>query len=89
MENSFDKKVAFITGAGQGIGLQIAKQLVQEGAVVYLNDRDESLAQRAAENLQADGGHCIPLPGDVRSGTNYLLYPANKKRTGKARYRYC
>ena len=65
MTNNFQGKVAFITGAGQGIGLQIAKQLVQEGAVVYLNDRDESLAQRAAENLQADGGHCIPLPGDV------------------------
>jgi NAD(P)-dependent dehydrogenase (short-subunit alcohol dehydrogenase family) len=63
--NNFHGKVAFITGAGQGIGLQIAKQLVQEGAVVYLNDRDESLAQRAAENLQADGGRCIPLPGDV------------------------
>ena len=65
MTNNFQGKVAFITGAGQGIGLQMAKQLVQEGAVVYLNDRDESLAQRAAENLQADGGHCIPLPGDV------------------------
>ena len=65
MTNNFQGKVAFITGAGQGIGLQIAKQLVQEGAVVYLNDRDESLARRAAENLQADGGHCIPLPGDV------------------------
>ena len=65
MTNNFQGKVALITGAGQGIGLQIAKQLVQEGAVVYLNDRDESLAQRAAENLQADGGHCIPLPGDV------------------------
>ncbi|MFO0468188.1 MAG: SDR family NAD(P)-dependent oxidoreductase [Bacteroidota bacterium] len=63
--NNFHGKVAFITGAGQGIGLQIAKQLVHEGAVVYLNDRDESLAQRAAENLQADGGRCIPLPGDV------------------------
>ncbi len=65
MTNNFHGKVAFITGAGQGIGLQIAKQLVQEGAVVYLNDRDESLAQGAAENLQADGGHCVPLPGDV------------------------
>ena len=65
MTNNFQGKVAFITGAGQGIGLQIAKQVVQEGAVVYLNDRDESLAQRAAENLQADGGRCIPLPGDV------------------------
>ncbi|MCF8301143.1 MAG: SDR family oxidoreductase [Haliscomenobacter sp.] len=65
MTNNFQGKVAFITGAGQGIGLQIAKQLVQEGAVVYLNDRDESLAQRASENLQAEGGHCIPLSGDV------------------------
>ena len=65
MTNNFQGKVAFITGAGQGIGLQIAKQLVQEGAVVYLNDRDESLARRSAENLQADGGHCVPLPGDV------------------------
>jgi len=65
MTNNFQGKVAFITGAGQGIGLQIAKQLVQEGAVVYLNDRDESLARRSAENIQADGGHCVPLPGDV------------------------
>jgi NAD(P)-dependent dehydrogenase (short-subunit alcohol dehydrogenase family) len=63
--NNFHGKVAFITGAGQGIGLQIAKQLVQEGVVVYLNDQDETLAQRAAENLQADKGRCIPLPGDV------------------------
>jgi len=49
MTNNFQGKVAFITGAGQGIGLQIAKQLVQVGAVVYLNDRDESLAQRASD----------------------------------------
>ncbi|MBU6169703.1 MAG: SDR family NAD(P)-dependent oxidoreductase, partial [Bacteroidetes bacterium] len=53
MTNNFHGKVAFITGAGQGIGLQIAKQLVQEGAIVYLNDRDETLARRSAENLQA------------------------------------
>lgn len=65
MENSFEKKIAFISGAGQGIGLQIARQLVNEGAVVYLNDQDEKLANDAAENLQAEGGRCIAMPGDV------------------------
>jgi len=63
--NNFHGKVAFITGAGQGIGLQIARQLVNEGAVVYLNDQDEKLAQDAAERLQLKGGRCITMPGDV------------------------
>lgn len=63
--NNFQGKVAFISGAGQGIGLEIAKQLVQEGVVVYLNDQDDNLAQNAAKNLQKDGGQCIAIPGDV------------------------
>ena len=37
----FEGQVAIVTGAGQGIGLEICKQLVSQGARVILNDIDE------------------------------------------------
>jgi glucose 1-dehydrogenase len=61
----FDKEVAIITGAGQGIGFEIARQLAFEGASVVLNDIDESLAQTAAKKIQAGGGACIGMGGDA------------------------
>ena len=36
----FKGKVAIVTGAGQGIGLDVCKQLVAHGAHVILNDLD-------------------------------------------------
>ena len=36
-------KKYIVTGAGQGIGYQIAQQLVQEGHLVVINDIDSSL----------------------------------------------
>ena len=62
---SFENKVAIITGAGQGIGLQIAKNLAEEGADVILNDIDEKLANEAATSIQGSAkGNCIPVWGD-------------------------
>ena len=59
------KKVAIVTGAGQGIGFEICKNLVQEGVVVFLNDIDTALAIQAAETIAKEtAGICIPLPGD-------------------------
>lgn len=60
----FKNEVAIVTGAGQGIGFEIAKQLCVNGASVILNDIDENLAQQAASKIN-DYGKCIALAGDA------------------------
>ena len=47
-------KVALITGANKGIGLEIARQLGTQGITVLLGVRDENRGREAAEKLQAE-----------------------------------
>lgn len=61
----FDQKVAIVTGAGQGIGFEIARQLATEGASVVLNDIDAVLAKKAARQITGDKGVCIVVAGDT------------------------
>ncbi len=59
------KKVAIVTGAGQGIGFEICKNLAQEGVVVFLNDIDAALTLHATATIcKETGGICLPLAGD-------------------------
>ena len=62
-------KTAIVTGAGQGIGLEICKQLVKEGASVLLNDIDETFAGKAVDVIlsKKEKGKCISVPGNAGS----------------------
>ncbi|MDN4592488.1 SDR family NAD(P)-dependent oxidoreductase, partial [Polycladomyces subterraneus] len=48
-------RVAFITGAGRGIGKAIARRFAQEGAKVCLTDIDEAGVHASAEELEKEG----------------------------------
>ena len=68
----FKDKVAIVTGAGQGIGYEICRELVVEGAVVILNDVDPMLADRAVLQVNNESnGRCLSVPGDA-SDTSFI-----------------
>jgi len=58
-------RVAVVTGANKGIGLEIARQLGREGITVFLGVRDVERGRAAAEKLRAEGLDARPLPLDV------------------------
>jgi len=61
-------KVALVTGGSRGIGLMIAKALVQNGARVYISARKANVCDRvAAELSQLGPGSCVSLPADLVS----------------------
>ncbi len=58
----FDRKTAVVTGAGRGIGARIAKDLIDEGAKVYVPDLDASRSEKMAVTL---GRQAVPAQLDV------------------------
>jgi NAD(P)-dependent dehydrogenase (short-subunit alcohol dehydrogenase family) len=49
-----DKRVALVTGANQGIGLQIAKDLVAHGFTVLVGSRSLERGEAAAKTIDGD-----------------------------------
>lgn len=67
------KKIALITGANRGIGLEAARQLAQLGYTVILGARDLAKGEAAAANLRESGSdvHAVQLEvSDERSIQN-------------------
>lgn len=60
-------KTALITGGSKGIGLGIAKAMVQQGMKVAVTSRHQEAAQGAADDLnQIAPNHAIGIQADVR-----------------------
>jgi 3-oxoacyl-[acyl-carrier protein] reductase len=64
-ESDFSGRGAIVTGAGEGIGREIARQLALHGASVVLNDILLDRAEEAAASIRVEGGNCIGAGGDV------------------------
>jgi 3-oxoacyl-[acyl-carrier protein] reductase len=62
----FSGQTVLVTGAGRGVGAEIAQLFHRSGARVALTDVDASLVERAARELDESGQTAIGLALDVR-----------------------
>jgi NADP-dependent 3-hydroxy acid dehydrogenase YdfG len=77
-------KIAWITGAGSGIGAAAAVTLAAEGAAVVLTGRRAEALQGVADTIAAAGGSATVEPGDLAAAaTVERIVAAIEKRFGR------
>lgn len=65
MDLELKGKVAFITGAGQGVGRGIAQILASEGVKVAVNDYFPERADKVVKEIKDAGGEAMSAPADI------------------------
>src|SRR4051812_30790625 len=63
--NGFAGKLAFVTGAGAGIGRAAALAFAREGANVVVTDRSEANNRETARMIEQAGGRALAVTCDV------------------------
>lgn len=62
---SFEGRVAVVTGGASGIGLALARAFLAEGAKVVIADVEEPALEKAAVGLREGGGEVLAVATDV------------------------
>jgi gluconate 5-dehydrogenase len=62
---SLTDRVALVTGASRGLGLEIARAMARAGAHVLVNSRSAERTAEVAAQIAAEGFSAEPLPFDV------------------------
>lgn len=65
-----DGQVALVTGAGTGIGAEIAMRLSRDGAAVAVNGRTQEEVSEVVQRIFAGGGRALAVVGDVSDPDN-------------------
>lgn len=77
-------KVAIVTGAGTGIGREIAKLYAREGAAVVIGDIREDAGQATCAAIASNGGRCDFVRTNVASAAdNEALVAFAEQKFGK------
>ena len=80
MNSAFENKVAFVTGAGSGIGEATAKAFAHESASVAVADIDFDAAERVASEITGKGGKAIAYKLDVSDDAAVALVLAQVEK---------
>ena len=67
--NRFEGKVGLVTGAGQGLGKEVALGLAREGGKVVVVDINEPMAQQTVDLIKETGSDAVSVTGDISNPT--------------------
>jgi NAD(P)-dependent dehydrogenase (short-subunit alcohol dehydrogenase family) len=83
-DGKLNGKVAFITGANRGLGLETARELCKLGIVVVLGSRDSKKGEAAAAKIRDEGITAESLGFDVtKSQDHQKAYDYFAKKYGR------